>query len=56
MDFKFWLEIVIIIILVFISGFFSASEIAVIAVRKSRIKKLSESPTFCVLSPPLSKS
>lgn len=43
MDFKFWLEIVIIIILVFVSGFFSASEIAVIAVRKSRIKKLSES-------------
>ena len=43
MDLKFWLEIVIIILLVFISGFFSASEIAIIAVRKSRIKKLSKS-------------
>jgi putative hemolysin len=43
MDLRFWLEIVIILILVFISGFFSASEIAVIAVRKSRIKKLAKS-------------
>lgn len=43
MGIKFWLEIVIIFLLVFISGFFSASEIAVIAVRKSRIKKLSKS-------------
>lgn len=43
MDLKFWLEIIIIIILVFVSGFFSASEIAVIAVRKSRIKKLAKS-------------
>ncbi|OGC94761.1 MAG: hypothetical protein A2W25_03090 [candidate division Zixibacteria bacterium RBG_16_53_22] len=40
MDLKFWLEIVLIIILVFVSGFFSASEIAVIAIRKSRIKEL----------------
>jgi putative hemolysin len=43
MDLKFWLEIVIILILVFISGLFAASEIAVIAVRKSRIKKLARS-------------
>jgi putative hemolysin len=43
MDLKFWLEIIIILILVFVSGFFSASEIAVIAVRKSRIKHLVES-------------
>jgi len=43
MDLKFWLEIVIILILVFVSGFFSASEIAIIAVRKSRIKKLAKS-------------
>jgi putative hemolysin len=42
MDLIFWLEIVFIIILVFISGFFSASEIAVIAVRKSRIKELAQ--------------
>ncbi len=40
MDLKFWLEALIIIILVFVSGFFSASEIAVIAIRKSRIKEL----------------
>ncbi len=43
MDLKFWIEIVIVLILVFVSGFFSASEIAIIAVRKSRMKKLSES-------------
>jgi putative hemolysin len=42
MDLKFWLEILLIIILVFISGFFSASEIAVIAVRKSRLKELAK--------------
>ncbi len=42
MDLKFWLEIVIILILVFISGFFSASEIAIIALRKSRIRELAE--------------
>jgi putative hemolysin len=42
MDLKFWLEIILILILVFISGFFSASEIAVIAVRKSRIKELAQ--------------
>ena len=42
MDLKFWLEIVIILVLVFISGFFSASEIAIIALRKSRIKELAE--------------
>jgi putative hemolysin len=40
MDLKFWLEILLIIIFVLISGFFSASEIAVIAVRRSRIKEL----------------
>jgi putative hemolysin len=40
MDLKFWLEIIIILVLVFVSGFFSASEIAIIAVRKSRIKEL----------------
>jgi putative hemolysin len=40
MDLKFWLEILLIIILVFISGFFSASEIAIIAIRKSHIKEL----------------
>ena len=43
MDLKFWLEIVIILVLVFVSGFFSASEIAIIALRKSRIKELAES-------------
>ncbi len=43
MDLKFWLEILFILILVFISGFFSASEIAIIAVRKSRIKELAQS-------------
>jgi putative hemolysin len=42
MDLKFWIEILIIIILVFVSGFFSASEIAIIAVRKSRIKELAK--------------
>jgi putative hemolysin len=42
MDLKFWLEILLIIILVFISGFFSASEIAVIAIRKSHIKELAQ--------------
>lgn len=40
MDLKFWLEIVLIIVFVFISGFFAASEIALIAVRRSRIKEL----------------
>jgi putative hemolysin len=43
MDLKFWLEIVLIFILVFVSGFFSASEIAIIAVRKSRIRELAKS-------------
>jgi putative hemolysin len=43
MDLKFWLEIAVILILIFISGFFAASEIAVVAVRKSRIKKLARS-------------
>lgn len=43
MDLKFWLEILIILILVFVSGFFAASEIAVIAIRKSRIKELAAS-------------
>ena len=43
MDLKFWIEIAIIFVLVFVSGFFSASEIAIIAVRKSRMKKLAES-------------
>ncbi len=42
MEFKFWLEIVIILILVFISGFFSASEIAIVALRKSRIRELAK--------------
>jgi putative hemolysin len=42
MDLKFWLEILLIIIFVFISGFFSASEIAIIAIRKSRIKELAQ--------------
>ena len=43
MDLKFWIEIVIILVLVFVSGFFSASEIAISALRKSRIKELAES-------------
>jgi putative hemolysin len=43
MDLKFWLEIVLILVLVFVSGFFSASEIAIIALRKSRIRELAES-------------
>lgn len=43
MDLKFWLEIVIILVLVFISGFFSASEIAIVAIRKSRIRQLAKS-------------
>lgn len=42
MEFKFWLEIVIILVLVFISGFFSASEIAIVALRKSRIRELAK--------------
>jgi putative hemolysin len=42
MDLKFWFEIFLILIFVFISGFFSASEIAVIAVRKSRIRELAQ--------------
>lgn len=33
-------QVVLIIILVFLSGFFSASEIAIVAVRSSRLKKL----------------
>jgi len=36
----FWLEVLLIFILMVISGFFSASEIAVIAVRRSRITQL----------------
>ena len=43
MELKFWLEILLIIVLMFISGFFSASEIAIIAIRKSRIKELAQS-------------
>ena len=43
MELKFWIEIVIILILVFISGFFSASEIAIVAIRKSRIRELAKS-------------
>jgi putative hemolysin len=43
MDLKFWLEILLILVLMLISGFFSASEIAIIAVRKSRIRELTQS-------------
>jgi putative hemolysin len=43
MDLKFWLELLLIIVLMLISGFFSASEIAIIAVRKSRIRELAQS-------------
>ena len=43
MDLKIWFEIVLIFILVFVSGLFAASEIATIAVRKSRIRHLVES-------------
>jgi putative hemolysin len=38
----FFLDVIIIFVLVLISGFFAASEIAVIAVRKSRIRQLVE--------------
>lgn len=43
MELKFWLEILLILVLMFISGFFSASEIAIIAIRKSRIRELAQS-------------
>ncbi len=36
----FWLEVFLIFVLIFVSGFFSASEISVIAVRRSRIAQL----------------
>ena len=35
-----WLDIFLIIIFIFINGFFAASEIAIVTLRKSRIKKL----------------
>jgi putative hemolysin len=35
-----WLSIILIIIFIFINGFFAATEIAVVTLRKSRIKKL----------------
>ncbi len=38
----FWLEVLLIFVLIFLSGFFAASEIAVIAVRRSRIAQLSK--------------
>jgi len=46
MDLKFWLEILFILFLVLISGIFAASEIAIIAVRKSRIKELAGSGDY----------
>jgi putative hemolysin len=42
MNITFFLEVILIFLLVLISGFFAASEIAVIAVRKSRIRQLVE--------------
>ena len=35
-----WISIFLIIIFIFINGFFAATEIAVVTLRKSRIKKL----------------
>lgn len=43
MDLKFWLEILLIFIFILISGFFAASEISLIAVRRSRIRELIQS-------------
>lgn len=37
-----WIEILVILLLILINGFFSSSEIALISARKSRIKQLSE--------------
>jgi putative hemolysin len=43
MDLKLWLEIVVILIMVLLSGYASASEIAIIAIRKSKIRQLAKS-------------
>lgn len=37
-----WLEIFLILVFIFVNGFFAASEIAIVSVRRSRIKKLME--------------
>lgn len=42
MDLKFWLEILLILGLLLISGYFAASEISLIAIRKSRVRELIE--------------
>lgn len=42
MNLTFFLEVILIFLLILLSGFFAASEIAVIAVRKSRIRQLVE--------------
>ena len=42
MNLTFLLEVILIFLLILLSGFFAASEIAVIAVRKSRIRQLVE--------------
>ena len=42
MNLTFLLEVILIFVLILLSGFFAASEIAVIAVRKSRIRQLVE--------------
>ncbi|MFQ5868512.1 MAG: hemolysin family protein [Candidatus Zixiibacteriota bacterium] len=42
MNLTFLLEVILIFLLILLSGFFAASEIAVIAVRKSRIRQLME--------------
>src|SRR5262245_57177182 len=39
---EFWLETVLIVLLIIANGFFSAAEIAVVSVRRSRIDKLIE--------------
>jgi putative hemolysin len=40
MDLKFWLEILLIFVFILISGYFAASEISLIAIRRSRVREL----------------
>jgi putative hemolysin len=40
MELKFWFEIALILVLIFISAFFAASEISLIAIRRSRVKEM----------------
>jgi len=40
MNLMFWLEIILIFVLILISGYFAASEISLIAIRRSRVREL----------------